>query len=169
MLLFPAPIHYSKQSAAASDGIKQWRYSRISTNIGQNGKGFPGVQRRRTHDFWMMEDVEVCRGRWQALRSVHKATCTGKPIYPSWAKVVPSAKNYWKDRQTNKPWFIETWVFSALKWLQENDWNECMILIIKEKQIELILSGFAFFFLPRGIFAITCKGPFKKRRLNKAS
>lgn len=73
------------------------------------------------------------------------------------------------DRQTNKPWFIEMWVFSALKWLQENDWNECMILIIKEKQIELILNGFAFFFLPRDIFAITCKGPFKKRRLNKAS
>lgn len=44
-----------------------------------------------------------------------------------------------------------------------------MILIIKEKQIELILNGFAFFFLPRDIFAITCKGPFKKRRLNKAS
>ena len=61
------------------------------------------------------------------------------------------------------------WVFSALKWLQENDWNEGMILIIKEKQIELILNGFAFFFLPRGIFAITCKVPFKKRRLNKAS
>lgn len=168
MLFFPASIHYSKQSAAASDGIKQWRYSSIGTTFGQNGKGFPGVQQRRTHDFQLMEGVEMCRGRWQALRSGPQSHMHWEAHLPFLGQSVTFDQELPEtDRQTNKPWFIETWIFSALKWLQENDWNEWMILIIKEKQIEL--NQVAFFFLPRGIFAITCKGPFKKRRLNKAS
>lgn len=37
---------------------------------------------------------------------VHEATCTGKPIYPSWAKGLPLTKNYQKEK-TNKQTMIQ--------------------------------------------------------------
>lgn len=154
----PASIHYSKQSAAASEGFKQWRYFSVSTTTGRDGKGFPGVQLRHAHGPQMTEDVDTCGWRRQALHS-------GPWSHMHWEAHLPFlGQRITRNRQANKPWFIEMRVFSALKWLQENDWNEWMVLIIKEKQIELLWIGLLFFcccFYLDASLLLLVRGPLK--------
>lgn len=95
--------------------------------------------------------------------AVREATCTGKPIYPSWAKVLPSTKNYQKEKQTNQQTMIhrDGNIFSLEMITRKTDLNEWIIVMIKEKQIELFFIGLRSSFYLDASLLLLVMGPLK--------
>lgn len=147
---FPPSIHYSKQLAAGSDGIKQWGYFSISTTSGRDGKGFPDVIWHCSWNAvgghsWLSDDcgsghvwtVAASTAQWSM-----KLHALGIPL-PSWAKGLPSTKNNQKGKKNEQTNYDSERCDYFQPWndYKKTDLNEWIILMIKEKQIELFSIG----------------------------
>lgn len=118
-----------------------------------------------THDFQMMADAETCGWRWQALRSGPWSHMHWEAHLPflgrsaTFDQELPEETNTQTKRTNHDSERCE--YFQPWNDYKKTDLNEWIILMIKEKQIELFLIGLlSSFYLDESLLLLV-KGPLK--------